>query len=83
MAAIVSVFITLEPIGGGAPVSLARVDDRGAVVSVARTAIDESRRRTSELADEDELLGQLQFEESNRLQRALELVLPELRSGVQ
>jgi hypothetical protein len=73
-----ALFIALEPSGGGSPVTLARVSDRGALVSVAREAIKESRRQTEEMSHEDELLGQLQHEESNRLQRALELVVPEL-----
>jgi hypothetical protein len=44
-------------------------------------ALDEAEQLAERMAEEDELLGQLQHDEAGRLRRALELVLPELRTN--
>jgi hypothetical protein len=72
------VFVAFEPRGGGQPVTLCRVADRQVLVAAARQALFESRVRTGSLACEDPILGRLQADESERLERALERVIPEL-----
>lgn len=67
--------------GSGNPITLAKVEDRRFLVEAAHCAISESQNRVGELRAEDALLGELQHEESTRLQRALALAIPELRSG--
>ena len=76
----VSLSITFEPENGD-PVTLARVRKRGLLLDAAGEAILEAERKAEQMASEDELLGQLHRDEVSRLRRALELVLPELRSS--
>jgi hypothetical protein len=79
MARIV-VFIACEPAGGGPPVTLAETGDRAAIVSAAGAALKESRDRIGVLGREDPFLGELQRAESDRLEQALKLAVPELRT---
>jgi hypothetical protein len=74
-------FIALEPSNGGAPVVLAQVQSRGALLCAARAAIGEARDKTRAMRLEDPTLGLLQAEESARLERALTVVIPELAAG--
>jgi hypothetical protein len=77
MARIV-VFLACEPEGGGLPVTLAETGDRAAIVSAASAALKESRDRIGVLGRQDALLGELQRAESDRLEQALRLAVPEL-----
>ncbi len=75
----VKLYITLEPSGGGRPVTVARIADRGVLLDAAEAAIREAQGKVETLAEEDERLGFLQKEEVARLCRSLEGIIPELR----
>jgi hypothetical protein len=77
--ATVSLCITFEPENGDR-VTLARVQKRALLLDAAGEAILEAERLAAQMADEDTLLGELHRDEAGRLRRALELVLPELRT---
>lgn len=53
----------------GKPVPLARLSDRGIVAEVARAAVAQARERAAELSLFDELLGQMEHAEAQRLER--------------
>lgn len=73
----VSLAITFRP-EGGTPITIARTADRGLLREAARAAISEADRRAEEIAQEDAVFGELQRQESARIRKALETVVPEL-----
>ena len=78
--ATVGLYITLEP-ENGKPVTLARVRNRALLLDAAEAALLDAEQLATQMAGEDAVLGELQRDEVGRLRRALELVLPELRSS--
>ena len=73
-----ALYITLEP-ERGKPVTLARVSDRALLTDAATVAISEAEKLADEMSDQDQVLGELQRHEVQRLRRALEMVVPEIR----
>lgn len=73
--------LAVDPESGGELTTIATTVDRGAIMHAAGAAIKESQDQIIRLDREDRLLGQLQRGECTRLQHALELALPELRTS--
>jgi hypothetical protein len=71
-----SLHIVLEPEEtGGSPVSLARVNDPKLLASAATAAIQNARKRSTEMSRQGEVIGQLARDEADRLEKALTLAL--------
>ena len=73
----VSVVLVYEP-AGGRPLAVARVDNLALLLKIAQAAIGEAQARAELMARADDVLGEMQFEEVNRLKRVLTLLVPEL-----
>jgi hypothetical protein len=73
--------LAVDPESGGELTTIAVTSDRSAILHAAGAAIKESRDEITRLDREDRLLGQLQRGECARLQAALELAVPELRTS--
>ena len=58
--------------------SLAKVSDQRLTLEVARTALAEAQVRADQLADADEILGEVEQAEVNRLWQVLSILLPGL-----
>jgi hypothetical protein len=73
----VSAVLVYEPVGGR-PLTIARVDDQALLLRIAEAAIGEAQARAELVARADDLLGEVQREEVNRLKKVLTLLVPEL-----
>jgi hypothetical protein len=79
MAGVVSLLLVYEPPSTKrGPVSLARVSDQRLTLEVARTALVEAQVRADQLADADEILGEVEQAEVKRLRQVLSILLPGL-----
>ncbi len=58
--------------------ALARIEDRAALLAAARAAISEAEAKAKDVRDYDELLGELQHGEAERLRHSLERLIPDL-----
>jgi hypothetical protein len=74
----IALHITLES-ATGRIVTLARTSDRRLLIDAARAALLEAAQRATEFAEDDPFLGEIQRGEVRRLQKAMELAIPELR----
>ena len=63
----------------GRPVPLAQVADQQLIVRVAEAALSEAQSRAAALAKTDELLGEVEVAEADRLRRVLEPLVPGLK----
>jgi len=74
-----SVLLMYEPqSAAGRPVPLARVTDSGAILQIARAAIQQAQRRAAELDQADEVLGTVERAEVDRLRNVLNVMVPGL-----
>lgn len=80
--AAVAIYIVAESSAAGKPMAIARVEDRQAVLNVAKAAIAEAEAKAEQMETGDKLLAELQRYEVEQLRRSLERVIPELRFGV-
>jgi hypothetical protein len=62
----------------GRPLTAAKVHDKNLIRQAARTAIKDAFERAKMVADQDTFLGDVQREEAERLQRVLQIMVPEL-----
>jgi hypothetical protein len=74
----IALYIVCEPRDRGKPLALARIEDRMALLAAARAAISEAEARANDIDDYDEVLGELQREEAQRLKNSLERLIPDL-----
>jgi hypothetical protein len=65
---------------GSAPITIARIKNRGLLREAAIAAMSEAESFTEEVSKEDAVFGELQRQETERLRKAIETVLPELHS---
>jgi hypothetical protein len=72
-----TVLLVYEP-AGGKPVALARTESRKLLICVAAAAISEAQARAELLRQADNVLGEVEREEAIRLERVLNLLVPEL-----
>ena len=75
----VAIYIVAECSAAGKPMAIARVEDRQAVLSVAKAAIAEAEAKAVQMETGDRLLAELQRYEVEQLRRSLERAIPELR----
>jgi hypothetical protein len=73
-----SLYIVCEPKTAGKSMAVARIEDRPTLLSAARAAISEAEARALHLETVDEVLGELQREEAQRLRICLERLMPDL-----
>jgi hypothetical protein len=66
----------------GRPLTVARVSNRELLLIVASAAVAEAEERARQLGCADETLGAVQREETARLRRVLELLVPDLPGTV-
>lgn len=71
------VFIAVSPPDGDA-LTVARVSDRGILLSAARAALAEAKIEAAEAESSDPVLGMLHRSEYARLEQVLSQLLPEL-----
>jgi hypothetical protein len=78
----VSLILVYEPATtSGRPTPLARIADPQLILAVAEQAINDAISRATFLSDSDEVLGELECAEVDRLRAVLSALIPELRSS--
>lgn len=58
------------------PVMIARVDDPSLIARAARVAVGAAQKRAAEMCDVDELIGQVEVAEADRLKALFTLLMP-------
>ncbi|MGD1096110.1 MAG: hypothetical protein ABSB35_29465 [Bryobacteraceae bacterium] len=77
----ISLLLVYEPATSkGRPMPLARVGDPRLILAVAQRAIDDAISKAGILSEADEVLGEIEGAEVDRLRRILGTLIPELRS---
>jgi hypothetical protein len=71
------VYEPLTPLHG--PIPLARIDNPGLALMIARSALSEADSKAARLAHADEFLGYLERAEADRLRLVLTTLIPELQ----
>ena len=64
--------------GIGRPLTAAKIHDQELIKEAAKAAINDAFERAKMVAGEDAFLGDVQREEAERLQRVLQIMVPEL-----
>lgn len=62
----------------GRSLTAAKIHDRNLIKETAKAAINDAFKRAKMIADQDAFLGDVQTEEAERLQRVLQIMIPEL-----
>jgi hypothetical protein len=77
----ISLVLVYEPeAASGRPMPLARTTDPHPILAVAEQAITDAISRATLLSHSDEVLGELERAEVDRLRTVLTVLIPELRS---
>ena len=75
----VALMLIYEPLSAqAAPVPIVRVLDNSLIVAVAEAAVSQADDRARQLAGLDEVLGQMEEIEAQRLRTLLAFLIPEL-----
>jgi hypothetical protein len=72
-----SVLLVYESVEGRS-IAIARVDNRSLLLRVAEMAVGEAQARAELLKSADTVLGAVEREEADRLERVLTFLVPEL-----